>query len=79
MSNMKDVGLGILLGLIIIGVITLIIFSFKSKETPEANTITDTVKVYNVQYLVIDSCEYIRADGITHKGNCKFCKERNNK
>ena len=33
---------------------------------------------------VIDSCEYIYYDGgnaglLTHKGNCKFCKIRNQK
>ena len=28
----------------------------------------------------IDSCEYIAwAGGITHKGNCRFCKERRQK
>lgn len=29
---------------------------------------------------IIDSCEYIsRAQGLTHKGNCKFCAERREK
>lgn len=31
---------------------------------------------------VIDSCEYIVLNGVgvkTHKGNCKFCKERRQK
>lgn len=31
--------------------------------------------------VVIDSCEYLYRDGsdgvLAHKGNCKFCKERN--
>jgi len=35
------------------------------------------------QFVTIDSCEYIfgvdyRQALMTHKGNCKFCKERNN-
>lgn len=36
-----------------------------------------------VQILTIDSCEYVwcinwnaGAGGLTHKGNCKFCKQR---
>ena len=31
-------------------------------------------------YLEIDSCEYIRGVyQLTHKGNCRFCKERRQK
>lgn len=38
----------------------------------------------NVRIVVIDSCEYIKTDGGnatwgSHKGNCKFCAERNKK
>ena len=35
-----------------------------------------------VQVIVIDSCEYIHVNdinGITHKGNCKYCAERRRK
>ena len=33
-------------------------------------------KSYNV--IVIDSCEYVtRFYKLAHKGNCRFCKERN--
>ena len=33
--------------------------------------------------IVVDSCEYVTwssgyGGGICHKGNCKFCKQRNN-
>lgn len=47
-----------------------------------------TVKRYKVDWyrrydvLVIDSCEYLVRVGdgdITHKGNCRFCEERNGK
>lgn len=37
-------------------------------------------QIYNIK--VIDSCEYISVsasrvyNGLTHKGNCSFCKER---
>lgn len=39
----------------------------------------------NIRIYVIDSCEYIgnvsicSSDFLTHKGNCKFCAERNKK
>ena len=37
-----------------------------------------------VQILIIDGCEYIWCKngygaGLTHKGNCQFCEERNKK
>lgn len=42
------------------------------------------IKTYNDKFsvFIIDSCEYIvygeyQKSGICHKGNCKFCKERN--
>jgi hypothetical protein len=35
---------------------------------------------YTYEVLVIDSCEYFRSAYIlAHKGNCKFCLERNKK
>ena len=37
----------------------------------------DVSSVYNI--CVIDSCEYVVISGFsypTHKGNCRFCKER---
>lgn len=40
-------------------------------------------ELYNPYYIVIiDSCEYIKVmyvDGLTHKGNCKYCAERRKK
>ena len=43
--------------------------------------------VYGYKVIVLDSCEYIYAwfgmgnggGSLTHKGNCKFCKARNEK
>lgn len=40
---------------------------------------------YNLRTIVYDSCEYILVSdnpagwAITHKGNCKFCQQRNKK
>lgn len=39
----------------------------------------DYQRIDNWQILELDSCEYIQADGYkgyVHKGNCRFCKER---
>lgn len=36
----------------------------------------------NIEVYIVDNCEYIgwlkgyHSDFLTHKGNCKFCKER---
>ena len=43
---------------------------------------TNSVDGYNI--VIIDSCEYIRNENCygsvkTHKGNCRFCKERRQK
>lgn len=42
--------------------------------------IHDTIETMNntLSVAMIDSCEYILlSDRLTHKGNCKFCRERN--
>jgi hypothetical protein len=36
-----------------------------------------------IEVVIIDSCEYLygpwgNATVLTHKGNCKYCKQRNN-
>ncbi len=53
-----------------------------------SNSMTDHSKVYNqeleldnAKIVIFDSCEYIQFhvyayNSITHKGNCKFCKQR---
>ena len=57
-----------------------------SCNSPVSQHVTHTDDNYTIK--VIDSCEYIECDygifdqrvySLTHKGNCKFCKERNKK
>lgn len=52
---------------------------------PKPNGQTTTTKYGDYSLKVIDSCEYIEYDygivdqrvySLTHKGNCKFCKNR---
>ena len=41
-----------------------------------------TTQMVQFKILQIDSCEYLRIDGyygFSHKGNCRFCKERRQK
>lgn len=54
--------------------------------SPEGESVETTESNYNIK--VIDGCEYIEFDSgifdqrvysLTHKGNCKFCAERNSK
>ena len=54
-----------------------------SKERNEATSIQIPFKIYGigVEVITIDSCEYIHigegANGmLSHKGNCKYCKQR---
>ena len=48
-------------------------------------TTISSINFQEIKTYVIDSCEYIgdvrglRGDFLTHKGNCKFCVERNKK
>lgn len=38
----------------------------------------DPERILNLQVIRIDSCEYIQyRKGLAHKGNCRFCAERN--
>ena len=71
-----------------------IIFSIITLSLVSCNNDTSTntnINVYNsndYEIIIIDSCEYIEYEhgsldsyvySLTHKGNCKFCKERSNK
>ena len=41
-----------------------------------------TTKMVQYKILQVDSCEYLKIEGyygFTHKGNCRFCKERRQK
>jgi len=52
--------------------------TYNKQPTIYSNEQTADIKIY-----IIDSCEYIgklrgyKTDVLTHKGNCKFCVERN--
>ena len=48
----------------------------------EERELKDVYQGKHVECLEIDSCEYILVNGtgwFSHKGNCKFCKQRNKK
>lgn len=58
---------------------------FSCTPQPEGGILTSRNGDYNTK--VIDSCEYIEYDygvvdqrvySLTHKGNCKYCKSRQN-
>ena len=57
----------------------------KQQNKVEAIGLNDIeVTSSGVQILTIDSCEYVwckngNGAGLAHKGNCKFCAERNQK
>ena len=61
-----------------------LIFSFGACTTQNAEISTvvgnDTIMIEGsiIYTYIIDSCEYIGSgySGMTHKGNCKFCAER---
>lgn len=65
----------------------LIAFVITGCETKNAETrSTDiTINGADITIYIIDSCEYIgyihksNADYLTHKGNCKYCAQRNKK
>jgi len=59
-------------------VVILAIFAGCDKKKPGTQSgemeYINGVLIYTLTY---DSCEYVKiSEGITHKGNCKFCKER---
>ncbi len=72
--------------LILLGVIAITISGCMYNPKPAGTTSTTEFGDYT--FIVIDSCEYIEYQAgmmessvysLTHKGNCKFCKERNSK
>ncbi len=54
------------------------------KQPQKLPIVQETLNKHEIDYaeiIVFDSCEYIKyrvhtANAITHKGNCKFCKQR---
>ena len=56
-------------------------------DTPKGGVVGiygDGLQTYPITVYTIDSCEYIgvlqglNGDWATHKGNCKYCKQRKN-
>lgn len=63
--------------IIILALSALMMVGCDWNSTYEVDTKKDGI-LYGV--IVIDSCEYIRgASRLSHKGNCRFCKERRQK
>lgn len=68
--------------------ILVIILIVSCQTSPTSSLPTKEKPLGDFVVRVVDSCEYIEFSGglmetsvysITHKGNCKFCKERNKK
>lgn len=63
-------------------VVSLILFGCETKNVEKHST-EYQINGSSLQIYVIDSCEYIgfvygtNSDKLTHKGNCRFCTERN--
>lgn len=65
-------------------IILLTLFTFMmmgcTEKDSNGHIAVNTGNASNPQILIIDSCEYISwGYGLTHKGNCRFCKERRQK
>ena len=75
--------IGFLLGLAFAAIATVIgCSSITYEDAPSPTVSSNTGSAFDV--VVVDSCEYIQlyspgstGFAITHKGNCRFCKERN--
>ena len=65
--------------LLLLALLAMIMVGCKENTNNDRNYATDE-REYTYKVLVIDSCEYIRISGfygLSHKGNCRFCAERN--
>jgi hypothetical protein len=50
---------------------------FSCNSTTEPVVMKDTYGGSSFRIMVVDSCEYVYLNNwFTHKGNCKYCKER---
>lgn len=64
-------------------VLSLVVFCGCDGSNEIDNSVYVKPPLYKI--VIIDSCEYLATQSynsqtaLTHKGNCKFCKERNNK
>lgn len=64
----------------ILALLTMIMVGCEEKTNNDRNYTTNE-RGYTYEVTVIDSCEYICTSSykLAHKGNCKFCAERNKK
>lgn len=66
--------------IILLVLLVIIMVGCKENTNNDRNYATDE-RGYTYKIAVIDSCEYIYTPyhKLAHKGNCKFCAERNKK
>ena len=64
---------------VVIGIVMIVIGGCSDNYTDEAELTTYKIYGgYTYEVFVIDSCEYLKGyESLAHKGNCRFCKERN--
>lgn len=65
-------------------ILVLLLISFCGCQSESGRRKKETNETNGYKTVVIDSCEYIttyiyRGEALCHKGNCKFCAERNKK
>ena len=65
--------------IILLALITFMMVGCVEKDS-NGHIAISTVNVNNPHIAIIDSCEYVVwGNGLAHKGNCKYCKERREK
>ena len=65
--------------ILLLTLLAIIMVGCKESTNNDRNYATDE-RGYTYEVTVIDSCEYFRSSYyMIHKGNCKFCLERNKK
>lgn len=63
-------------------VLSLLLFGCETRDATVETTMTK-ISGTDIYLYVIDNCEYIgkitgfKSDFLAHKGNCKYCTERN--
>ena len=68
--------------LILLTLTALIMVGCGDTNNCKVHTVDLYDKYNNYSIVILDSCEYIKRDnskydnGISHKGNCRFCEER---
>lgn len=60
--------------------ILFICISCKNSNSVILSEMKESFAGNNFKIMVVDSCEYVcNGNWFSHKGNCKYCIERNNK